>query len=254
MFERLFGDTSSTDARVRLAAMRRNGSLLDSVTKEVGQLSRRLDALDQSKVSEYLDAIREAERRIQKAEQESGRELPLIEQPAGIPGTFESHAKLMMDLLALAWQADMTRISTFVISRELTNRTYLEIGIPDAHHPLSHHQNDPEKLAKQAKVNAFHLKLFSHFVDKLASTPDGDGTMLDHSMILYGSCMSDSNLHMPENLPTLVVGGRSHGIKGDNHVRYAKGTPFCNAQLTLLHKMGVQVEKFGDSTGTLTEL
>jgi len=148
----------------------------------------------------------------------------------------------------------MTRISTFVISRELSNRTYPEIGIPDANHPLSHHQNDPEKLAKQAKLNSFHLKMFSHFLDRLNATPDGDGTLLDHSMLLYGSCMSDSNLHMPQNLPTLVAGGRLHGFKGDLHRKLEKGTPLCNLQLTMLHRMGVDLEQFGDSTGELTEL
>jgi hypothetical protein len=254
LFERLFGDNSSTDSRVRLASIRRDGSLLDSVTTEVATLQKSLGQRDQTKVAEYLDAVRDAERRIQRAEQDSGRELPLVEQPAGIPASFEDHGKLMMDLLALAWQSDMTRVSTFVISRELSNRTYPEIGIADANHPLSHHQNNPEKLAKQAKLNAFHLKMFSHFLDKLKATPDGDGTLLEHSAILYGCGMSDSNLHMPENLPTLIVGGASHGIKGGNHLKVAKGTPLCNLQLTMLHRMGVSVPSFGDSTGEVTEL
>jgi hypothetical protein len=253
LFERLFGDNASTDSRVRLASIRRDGSLLDSVTAEVNALQRNLGQRDRSKVTEYLEAVRDAERRIQRAEKDS-RELPLVEQPTGIPASFEEHGKLMFDLLALAWQSDLTRISTFVISRELSNRTYPEIGIADANHPLSHHQNNPEKLAKQAKLNAFHLKMFSHFLEKLRSTPDGDGTLLDHSALLYGCCMSDSNLHMPENLPTLVIGGKSHGIKGNNHVKLAKGTPLCNLQLTLLHKMGVNAESFGDSNGELTEI
>ena len=249
LFERLFGDNSSTDARVRLASIRKDGSLLDSVTSEVATLNRSLGARDKNKVSEYLEAVRDAERRIQRAQQDSTRELPVVERPTGIPVSFEEHGKLMFDLLALAWQADMTRISTFVISRELSNRTYPEIGIADANHPLSHHQNNPEKLAKQAKLNAFHLKMFSHFLEKLKTTPDGDGTLLDHSALLYGCNMSDSNLHMPENLPTLVMGGKSHGIMGNNHVKVAKATPLCNLQLTLLHRMGVTVESFGDSTG-----
>ena len=254
LFEQLFGDNSSTDPAVRRASLRRDGSLLDSVTAEVAVLSSRLGVKDQSKIDEYLEAVRDAERRIQRAERDSDRELPILEQPTGIPSSFEEHGKLMFDLLALAWQTDITRISTFVISRELSNRTYPEIGIPDANHPLSHHQNNPEKLAKQAKLNSFHLQMFSHFLDKLRQTPDGDGSLLDHSMLLYGCCMSDSNLHLPDNLPTLVLGGQSHGIKGDTHLRYAKGTPFCNLQLSLLHKMGVKIEQFGDSSGELAEL
>jgi len=254
VFERLFGDNSSTDARVRLKAFRRDGSLLDSVTSEMNALSKNLGAKDRSKVSEYLDAVRDAERRVQRAEKDGDRELPVIEQPTGIPTSFEEHGKLMFDLLALAWQADITRISTFVISRELSNRTYPEIGIAEANHPLSHHQNNPEKLAKQAKLNAFHLRLYSHFLEKLKNTPDGDGTLLDHSLMLYGCGMSDSNLHLPANLPTLVVGGKSHGVKGDNHIKVAKSTPFANLQLTMLHRMGVDTPAFGDSNGEITTL
>ena len=254
VFERLFGDTSSTDPRVRLAALRKDGSLLDSVTEEVAALNARLGARDRSKINEYLDAVRDAEHRIQRAEQDSDKELPVVEQPMGVPSSFEEHGNLMFDLLGLAWQADITRISTFVISRELSNRTYPEIGIADANHPLSHHQNNPEKLAKQAKLNVFHLQMLSHFLEKAKHTPDGDGSLLDHSLILYGCGMSDSNLHLARNLPTLVLGGRSHGIRGDQHLRYEKGTPFCNLQLTLLQKMGVNVESFGDSTRELTEL
>jgi hypothetical protein len=254
IFERLFGDNSSTDPRVRLKSLRRNGSLLDSVTAEVNTLNRSLGAKDRSKIAEYLEAVRDAERRVQKAEQESDRELPVMEQPTGIPVSFEKHGKLMFDLLALAWQADLTRISTYVISRELSNRTYPEIGVADANHPLSHHQNNPEKLAKQAKLNTFHLGMFEHFLERLKNTPDGDGSLLDHSMMLYGCGMSDSNLHMPENLPVLVVGGKAHGISGDNHVKVAKGTPLCDLQLTLLHRMGVNAESFGDSTGEVVGL
>lgn len=255
LFERLFGDNSSTDARVRLASIHKDGSLLDSVSQEMAALRLKLGKKDQGKVSEYLDAVRDAERRIQRAERDSNtRELPLLAQPEGVPTAFEEHGKLMFDLLALAWQSDMTRISSFVISRELSNRTYPEIGVADANHPLSHHQNNPEKLAKQAKINVFHLKMFSHFLERLRSTPDGDGSLLDHSMLLYGCGMSDSNLHMPQNLPTLVVGGRSHGIKGNQHLKVKAGTPLCNLQLTMLHRMGVQDERFGDSNGELSDL
>lgn len=254
VFERLFGDNASTDSKVRLKAFRKDGSLLDSVTSEVTALSKNLGAKDKSKVAEYLDAVRDAERRVQRAEKEGDRELPVIEQPTGIPTSFEEHGKLMFDLLALAWQSDITRISTFVISRELSNRTYPEIGISEANHPLSHHQNNPEKLAKQAKLNAFHLKMYAHFLEKLKNTPDGDGSLLDHSMMLYGCGMSDSNLHLPANLPTLVVGGKAHGVKGDQHIVPTKGTPLANLQLTMLHRMGVDTAKFGDSNGEITTL
>ena len=254
VFERLFGDNSSTDSKVRLRAIRREGSLLDSVTSEVSALNKKLGARDRGKVTEYLDAVRDAERRVQKAEQESDRELPVVEQPTGIPVSFEEHGKLMFDLLALAWQADLTRIATYVISRELSNRTYPEIGVADANHPLSHHQNNPEKLAKQAKLNTFHLGMYAYFLDKLKNTPDGDGSLLDHSLMLYGCGMSDSNLHLPENLPTLVVGGKAHGVKGDAHLKVATGTPLCNLQLTLLHRMGVNADSFGDSTGEIVGL
>ncbi len=254
VFERLFGDNASTDAKVRLQSIRRRGSLLDSVTSEVTALNRKIGEQDQAKVAEYLDAVRDAERRVQKAEEEGDKELPVVEQPTGIPASFEEHGKLMFDLLALAWQADLTRISTYVISRELSNRTYPEIGIADANHPLSHHQNNPEKLAKQAKLNVFHLGMYSYFLDRLKNTPDGDGTLLDHSLMLYGCGMSDSNLHLPANLPTLVVGGKSHGLQGDNHIKVAQGTPLCNLQLSLLHRMGVNVDQFGDSNGEIAGL
>jgi hypothetical protein len=254
VFERLFGDHETTDPQVRLARMQRDRSLLDSVTEAVARLQRDLHADDRTKLTEYLDSVRDVERRVQKAEEQNSRELPLVDQPRGIPRSFEEHGKLMFDLLALAYQTDLTRISTFMISRELSARTYPELGIADNHHPLSHHQNNPEKLAKQAKLNVFHMQLFAYFLEKLKATPDGDGSLFDHSMLMYGSGMSDSNLHLPHNVPTIVVGGGAGQMQSGRHLRYSPDTPLANLQLTLLHKMGARAERFGDSDGTLKEL
>lgn len=254
LFERLFGDSGTTDPRARLARDQKNKSLLDSVAGAVTRLQKGIGPSDNVKLTDYLDAVRDIERRIQKAEEQSDRELPLVEQPAGVPPSYEEHAKLMFDLWALAWQTDMTRVSTFMMARELSVRTYPDIGVTEPHHPLSHHQDNPEKLAKQAKLNVYHLRLFSHFLEKLASTPDGDGSLLDHSMILYGSGMSDSNLHLPLNLPLVVMGGGAGQIASGRHLRFPRGTPVTNLQLTLIEKMGVPMDTFGDSTGTLNLL
>ncbi len=252
MFERLFGDTGSTDPKARLARDRKNRSILDSVSQAVNRLESRVGPGDRHKLTEYLEAVRDIERRIQKAEEESDRAVPLMVQPAGVPAAFEEHGKLMFDLLAVALQSDLTRVFTFMVARELSVRTYPEIGVPDPHHPLSHHQNNPEKLAKQAKLNAFHLKMFGHLLDKLQRTPDGDGSMLDHTMILYGSGMSNSDQHLPKNLPSLVVGGKGGLLKTNRHLAYPAGTPLANLQLSLIQKMGVQAERFGDSSGPLS--
>lgn len=251
VFERLFGDADSTDAKARLSRIRDNGSILDSVMTDLTKMEKSLGPKDRAKVTEYLEAVRDIERRIQKAEEQSSRELPVVEQPVGVPASYEEHAKLMFDLLLLAYQTDLTRVSTFMLSRELSGRSYPEIGITEGNHPLSHHQNDPEKMAKQAKLNTFHIKLFSHFLDKMKNTPDGDGSLLDHTVMLYGSGMSDSNLHYPNNLPTLLLGGKALGLKGDRHLRFDKGTPLSNLHLRLMEQMGVRMDKFGDSTGRL---
>jgi hypothetical protein len=253
VFERLFGVGDTTDAKARVAQISRNRSLLDSVTGDISRLERKVGASDRAKLIEYTDAVRDVEHRIQKAEEQSGHELPTVEKPTGIPATFEGHAKLLFDLLVLAYQIDMTRVATFMLVRELSLRTYPEIGVPDPHHPLSHHLNNPEKLAKQAKLNVFHMKLFAHFLDKMAATPDGEGSLLDHTLILFGSGMSDSNLHLPRNVPTIVVGGKTFGIKGDQHIKVVDQTPLTNLQVTLMNKMGVRADRFGDSNGT-TEL
>ena len=249
VFERLFGDSGSTDPDVRKARLAKDASLLDSVTARASDLSRELGAVDRAKLSQYLEAVRDIERRIQMAEQQSGRELPVVDQPVGIPNTFGEHAKLMFDLLALAYETDLTRVATFMMGREITGRTYPEIGVPDAHHPISHHQKDPVKLEKLRKINRFHVELFAEFIERLASTPDGDGTLLDNSMIVYGAGMSDSNSHGSYNLPILLAGNAAG--TGGRHIKYPEDTPMANLHLTLLDKMGVSIEALGDATGRL---
>jgi len=254
VFERMFGDAASTDPAARLARIQQERSILDSVRQRITKLEQYVGPGDRTKLDEYFEAIRDVERRIQNAEQQSSKELPVVEQPAGIPATFEQHAKLMYDLYALAYQCDLTRVITFMIAHEFSGRTYPEIGVPDAHHPISHHQNDPVRLAKVAKINAYHITLFASFLDKLRSTPDGDGSLLDHAMIVYGAGMSDSNAHDPKNLPILLAGGGVGLLKPGNHVRFAKDTPLANLHLALLDKLGVHAENLGDSTGELSEL
>ncbi len=249
VFERLFGDTGSTDPAVRKARLAKDASLLDSVAERAGDLSRELGQRDQAKLSQYLDAVRDIERRIQMAEAQSDRELPVVEQPAGVPGTVGEHAALMFDMMALAYETDLTRVVTFMMGREITGRTYAEIGVADAHHPISHHQRDPVKLEKLTKINEYHVQLFSAFVDRLKNTEDGDGTLLDNSMIIYGAGMADSNAHGSEDLPILLAGGGAG--TGGRHVRYDKGTPLANLHLSLLDRLGVPLDKLGHSTGRL---
>jgi hypothetical protein len=249
VFERLFGASDTTDAASRLGRIQKERSILDAVIEDVIDLQRTLGPRDRTKMVEYLDAIRDVERRIQKAEEQSARELPVVEQPAGIPGTFESHARLMFDLLTLAFQTDMTRVATFMLGHEVSGRSYPEIGVPDSHHPVSHHQNYPEKLAKLAKINTFHVEQFAYFLEKLRSTPDGDGSLLDRSILLYGSGISDSNVHLHDNLPLLLAGGGAAGIQGGRHLQYAKDTPVTNLYLSMLDRVGVAVENIGDSSG-----
>jgi hypothetical protein len=254
VFERLFGGSDSTDATARIARIHKERSILDSVAEGVAGLQRGLGSRDRAKLDEYFDAIRDVERRIQKAEEQSARELPVVEQPAGIPATFEEHARLMFDLLTLAYQTDMTRVSTFMLGKEVSVRAYPEIGVPDAHHSVSHHQNHPEQLARLGKVNAFHVKQFAYFLDKLRSTPDGDGSLLDHSMLLYGAGISDSNVHLHDNLPLVLAGGATAGIRGGRHLQHPKDTPVTNLYLSMLDRVGVAVENIGDSTGRIEHL
>ena len=251
VFERLFGASDSTDPKVRLSEIQTDRSVLDSVTQKVSGFNKGLGASDRNRMSEYLDAVRDVERRVQKAEEQVARELPLVDRPVGIPATFEDHVRLMFDLQMLAFQTDLTRVFTFLMVREASVRSYPEIGVPDSHHPLSHHQNNPEKLARQAKLNTFQMKMLNYFVEKMAATAEGDGHMLDHAALFYGSGMSDSNLHLHKNLPTVVVHGKGLGIAGNRHIKNPDGTPLANLQLALLDRLGIDVENFGDSNGEL---
>ncbi len=254
VFERLFGTAGSSDPAARRARARRDRSILDSVRDKATRLRVRLASGDQTKLTEYLDAVRDVERRVQKAEEQSNRELLVVDQPAGIPADFAEHARLMLDLLALAYQADLTRVSTFMMGREVSSRPYPEIGVPDSHHPLSHHENDPQKLDRLGQINLYHMRQFAGFVNKLHATTDGDGSLLDHSLLVYGAGISDSNTHFHDDLPILAIGGAAGGIRGGRHVRYPKDTPLTNLWLTVLDKMGVPAERIGDSTGMLQYL
>ena len=254
VFERLFGVSDNTDPAARAALLRKNASILDAVTQKATRLRQELDPRDGAKLTEYLEAVRDIERRIQNAEAQSDQELPEMDRPAGVPSSYEDYAKLMFDLQAVALQSDLTRVFTFIMGREFSQRPYPEIGVPDNHHTVSHHQNDPAKIAKLIKINAYHIQLFSYFVDKLKSTPDGDGSLLDHIMILYGSGLGNSDLHLHYDLGTLLVGGGTGQIRGGRHIRYAKDTPLMNLHLTLLNKLGIPEERIGDSTGTFKEL
>jgi hypothetical protein len=253
VFERLFGEGGT--AADRRAALQRRASLLDWVRDDIARLQNTLGPEDRTRVSQYLDTVREVERRIQQAEaQTQDAQLPDLDRPVGVPAAYADHARLMFDLQALALQGDVTRVITFQLARETSNRTYPEIGVPDPHHPLTHHGNDPEKIAKMAKINAFHVSLFAYFLEKLKSTPDGDGTLLDHSLYLYGSGMGNPNVHDHVNLPVLVAGGGATGIKGARHIKYAEPAPLANLHLTLLERVGVRMDAFADSKGKVDEL
>ena len=254
LFERMFGTAASTDPAARLARIRRDRSILDSVSDKAAALRVRLAPGDQVKLTEYLDAVRDVERRIQKAEEQVGRDVPVVDQPAGIPQDFAAHARLMFDMLALAYQTDLTRVTTFMLGREVSSRPYPEIGIPDSHHPLSHHENDPQKLDDLGRLNRYHMEQFAHLVQKLGETPDGDGTLLDQSLLVYGAGISDSNTHFHDNLPIALVGGKAAGLQGGRHIRYPHRTPVTNLWMTLLDRMGVPAEQLGDSTGKVQHL
>ena len=252
VFERLFGDIdTSLDAATRARRERYRKSLLDMTLEETRKLSGTLGAPDRRKVDEYLESIREIERRIETAEKDGRNIVPTIEKPEGIPVEFAEHAKLLFDLQAVAFQTDLTRVTTMVIGREGSVRTYDEIGVSDPHHPLSHHRNAPEALEKLTKINTFHVKLFADFIGKLAKTKDGDGSLLDHSMILYGCGIADSNRHTHENLPILLAGGANGGVQTGRHIVLKQNTPVANLFLGMLDRAGVAPERFGDSTGKL---
>ena len=250
VFERLFGDSASTDVALRASRIREQKSVLDSVSQEVSGLERLLGAGDRTKLSEYLEAIRDVERRIQVAEEQSGDALPLVAHPAGIPGNYDDHVKLMFDLMVLAYQSDMTRVITMMLGREFSGMTYPQIGVPDAHHPVSHHAGEVEKIAKMATINRYHMTLFAYLLDRLRSTPDGDGTLLDHMTMMYGYGMADSNSHSPYDIPVVLAGGGVGTIKGGRHLRF-KDTPLANLHISLLDNLGVRVDRIGDSTGPL---
>jgi uncharacterized protein DUF1552 len=249
LFERLFGDGGS--AKDRLAELHKNRSILDWVTGDMERLQRKLGAGDRARVDQYIDSVREVERRIQKAEEHAGEAtLQDLDRPANVPAAWEDHVKLMFDLQVLALQADITRVITFQMARETSTRTYPQIGVAEPHHPISHHANDPEKLAKLAKINAYHVSLFAYFLGKLKAAPDGDGTLLDHATYIIGSGLGNPNVHNHTNLPLVVAGGH----KGGRHIHYAEPTPLANVHLTLLEKAGVHEDSFGDSTGRIEEL
>lgn len=250
VFERLFGDSDSTDPEERSARIRHDRSILDFVSEDVARLQSGLGAKDRAKLGEYLDSIRDVERRIQMAEQQSSRELPTVARPGGIPATFTEHCKLMMDLQVLAYQCDLTRVIAFMMGREQNTRVYTELGFSDAYHPISHHQNDPVKIAKVTQIDILHTKMLAYYLEKLRSTADGDGSILDHSMIVYGSAMSDGNVHIHNNIPLLLIGGGA-GVKGGQHIRYSLDTPVTNLYLTLLDRLQVPIQSLGDSTGRL---
>ncbi len=256
LFERLFGDGDSTDAAARLAALKEQRSILDYIAGDIDRLETGLGKSDRSKLTEYLDAIRDIERRIQKAEeQNASMKIPVLERPAGVPAEFEEHAKLMIDMQVIAFQADLTRVVTFMIGREGSNRSYRNIEISDGHHSLTHHQNDPDKVEKVTKIDTYHTQLLAYYLGKLKATPDGDGTLLDHSMVLYGSSICDGNAHTHHDLPLVLAGGAGGKIKGGRHIRYTKETPMNNLLVSMLDLSGVPgVEHFGDSTGKIQYL
>jgi hypothetical protein len=253
VFESLFGEGGSVAER--RAALRKKASLLDSFNDDIARLQRELGPTDRARVSDYLDTVREVERRIQKAEADAtDNPLPDLDRPVGVPAAYADHARLMFDLQLLALQGDVTRVITFQLARETSNRTYPEIGVPDPHHPLSHHGNDPDKIARMAKINQFHVSLFAEFLAKLKATREGDGSLLDHSLYLYGSGMGNPNVHDHTNLPIIVAGGAAGGMKGGRHIKYSKPKPLANLHLTLLDKVGVRLDSFADSQGKVDGL
>jgi hypothetical protein len=255
LFERLFGDPENKDAASRIDALRQRASLLDFVKGSVDRLETKIGMGDRRKLTEYLEAIRDIERRIQKAEEQNATmKIPALNLPLSAPEDFADHARLMMDLMVIAYQTDLTRVVSMMLAREGSNRGYRAIGIADGHHDCTHHQNDPVKIEKTIKINTYHVQQFAYLIDRMKSTPDGDGTLLDHSMILYGSSISDGNRHTHVDLPLALIGGGSGKLKGGRHIRYADDTPMNNLLLSMLDKAGVRTEKLGDSTGELQHL
>jgi hypothetical protein len=251
VFERLFGDSGSTDRTAREARLRQHKSILDSVAEKLASLRKDLGPPDQVKVDEYAQAVRDVERRIQKAEEQRDLDLPTMAQPQGAPALFEDHLALMLDLQLLAFQSDLTRVISFMIGKEQSARPYPQIDVPEAHHPLSHHNDIPELIAQMSKINRYHVRLFSQYLARLRATPDGDGSLLDHVTILYGSGISNSTRHSGDNLPLLVMGGGAGRLRGGRHLTYTDKPTMANLLVTLMDKMDVPVERIGGSTGKL---
>jgi hypothetical protein len=250
LFERLFGDGESTDPAVRLRRMNQDRTILDTVRGDISSLQPKLGTRDKSKLDEYLEGIRDIERRIQKAEEQSATmKMPVMERPVGIPDSFEEHTKLMSDLIVIAYQTDMTRVITYMLAREGSNRSYREIGVPDGHHSMSHHMLDEQKMVKLQKIDQFHTKAFAYLLGRMQATPDGDGTLLDHSMMIYGSSIRDGNTHDHYDLPLVLAGGKSVNIKGGQHVQYKPLTPMTNFLLGMLDRVDIHADSLGDSTG-----
>ena len=252
VFDRMFGDGANADERRRRIETQR--SILDAVTSQVRRLQGGLGSGDRNRVAEYLDTVREIERRIEVSEKRASENLEVPVMPRGIPDDFVEHTKLMFDLMTIAFQADITRISTFMMAREVSYRTFPMLGISEAFHPASHHQNSPERLAQLTKIQTFHVDLWSYWLEKLRRTPDGDGNLLDHSLLLYGGAMSNSNVHNHSPLPIVVAGGATGAMKGGRHLHYPENTPMANLLLTILNKAGIPLDSVGDSTGPLSEL
>ena len=250
VFERLFGEGGTEEQRV--ARLQDDRSILDAVREDMVRLDRSLGAADRSRVTQYLEAVREIERRISRSEAQSDAALPeVLERPVGIPESFDEHAKLMFDLQALAFQADVTRVFTFLIGREQTSQSFPAIGVPDPHHAMSHHQMDVDRLEKYAMINTYQVSLLAGFLEKLAATPDGDGTLLDQSMILYGGGISDGDQHSHLDLPLILAGGGAGTLKGGRHLKYEGEVPMTNLLVSVLDKAGIPVDELGDSTGRL---
>lgn len=253
VFENLFGEGGN--ATERRAALQERASLLDSVNEELRRLQRDLGPSDRRRINEYLDSVRDVERRIKRAEAAAAdNPLPDVDRPTGVPAEYSEHARLMFDLQVLALQGDVTRVTTFQLARETSNRTYTEIGVSDPHHPLTHHGGDPDKIAQVAKINRFHVSLFAEFLEKLQSTREGNGTLLDHALYLYGSGMGNPNVHNHTNLPIIVAGGAAGRMRGGRHIRYTEATPLANLHLTLLDRAGVRLDSFADSDGKVDDL
>jgi hypothetical protein len=254
VFERLFGDSETTDATARLARLKHERSILDFVLGDLSRTRRGLGPRDNAKLEQYVDSIRDIERRITNAEKQNAMDIPTMARPAGIPDLFEDHVKLMNDLMVIAFQTDMTRVITFMMQREGSNRAFPEIGVPEGCHIPTHHMNDPEKIAKARIIDQHRVTTFAHLVGRMKETQDGDGTLLDHTLLIYGGGIRDGNTHSHEDLPTVLLGGRAAGVKGGRHIRYKADTPMTNLLVTMLDKAGVPADTLGDSTGPLDQL